>query len=144
MREGKAQNVPKTTLQPAALARPYGAWSPAVLAEPGRLLFIAGQTARDASGEVVGEGDVSRQTEQVCANLEAAVRAVGGMLSDIVSMTVYATDVTDHEAIHEVRRRYFPVDPPAATMVEVSRLVDPRCLIEANAIAVIASREQEF
>jgi enamine deaminase RidA (YjgF/YER057c/UK114 family) len=65
------------------------------------------------------------------------MQACGGDLKDIVSVTVFVRDITQFSAIHEVRREYFPVDPPASTMVEVSRLVDERSLIEINAVAVL-------
>lgn len=128
----------RTVISPKALPTPFGVWSPAILSEGGRrTLFISGLTARDPAGAVVGEGDYRAQTRQVCENLKAAVEAVDGSLKDIVSVTVYACDVEQFAAIHEVRREYFPSQPPASTMVQISRLVDKRCLIEINAIAVL-------
>ncbi len=127
----------KTIIAPEAGPKPFGVWSPAVLAAPGRLLFISGMTSRDGSGEVIGEGDIGAQTRQVCENLKAAVEAAGGSLADIASVTVFVRDIEQFDAIHAVRRTYFTADPPASTMVEVSRFVDPRCLIEINAIAVL-------
>lgn len=127
----------KIPVRPATLATPRGQWTPAMGCEAGRLLFISGMTARDASGEVVGVGDYRAQTRQVCENLKAAVEAAGGTLDDIMQVIVYTLDVGAFAAIHEVRREYFPKDPPASTMVQVSALVDPRLLIEISAIAVI-------
>lgn len=128
----------RSVVSPKSLPTPFGVWSPAILSEGGRrTLFISGLTARDPSGAVVGEGDYRAQTKQVCENLKAAVEAVGGTLRDIVTVTVYACDVEQFAAIHEARRPYFPEEPPASTMIQISRLVDKRCLIEISAIAVL-------
>lgn len=132
-------SVVKQVLQPNGLAKPKGVWSTVIKTTPGNLVFIAGLVSTDADGKVVGEGDIAAQTRQVCENLRAAVRAAGGELSDIVQVTVFAPDVKPgaFAQIHAVRREFFPTDPPTSTMVEVTRLVDERYLIEINAIAVI-------
>jgi enamine deaminase RidA (YjgF/YER057c/UK114 family) len=132
-------SVAKQALQPKGLAKPKGVWSTVVKAKPGSLVFIAGLVATDEQGNVVGVGDIAAQTRQVCENLRTAVRAAGGELSDIMQVNVYARDVAPgaFAQIHAVRREFFPVDPPSSTMVEVTRLVDERYLIEINAIAVI-------
>jgi len=90
----------------------------------------------------VGEGDIAAQTRQVCQNLDATLRAAGGTLADVVSVCVYALDVEQFDAIHRARRAFFPTEPPASTMVEVSRLVDPRCLIEISATAVLPPNDR--
>lgn len=126
----------REVIKPKALPIAFGVWSPAILSSGSRrTLYVSGLTARDPAGNVVGEGDYRAQTRQVCENLKATLEAVGGSLKDIVSVTVYACDVEQFAAIHEVRRGYFPEDPPASTMVQISRLVDKRCLIEINAVA---------
>jgi 2-iminobutanoate/2-iminopropanoate deaminase len=128
----------KQIIAPSALPKPFGVWSPAILcSDVRRTLYISGLTSRDSSGAVVGEGDYTAQTRQICENLKATVEAAGGSLSDIVSVTVFVIDIEQFDAIHRVRREYFPKDPPASTMVQVSRLVDKKCLIEINAIAAI-------
>jgi 2-iminobutanoate/2-iminopropanoate deaminase len=127
----------KIPVVPNDMAKPGGVWTPAMACEPGRMVFISGMTARDASGAVVGEGDYAAQTRQVCENLKKAVEAAGGTLDDIMQVTVFAVDVEQFDAIHRVRREYFPENPPASTMVQISRLNDPRFLIEINAIAVL-------
>jgi 2-iminobutanoate/2-iminopropanoate deaminase len=129
--------VQRTHLHPRGIARPGGVWTPVVTAKPGRLVFLSGFTARNEEGDVVGPGDIRAQTRRVCELLQIAVRAAGGELSDIVRVDVYVLDITQFKAIHDVRREFFPKDPPASTMVEVKRLVDERLLIEMNAIAVI-------
>ena len=135
--------VQREVIAPNTLPTPFGVWSPAVLSGPGRLLFLSGLTARRPDGTVIGEGDISAQTEQVCENMGAACLAAGGSLADIASVTVYVCDIASFASVHAVRARYFPTDPPASAMVEVSRLVDPRCLIEISAIAVLPNQLQE-
>lgn len=132
--------VKKQVLAPKALPKAFGVWSPAILCEGGqKMLFISGLTSRDPAGNVVGEGDYAAQTRQICENLKATMEEAGGTLADIVAVTVYACDVDKDkfDAIHGVRREYFPKDPPTSTMVQITRLVDKRCLIEINAIAVL-------
>lgn len=125
-------------IQPDGIALPSGVWSPVILVEqPGKLAFLAGFTSRDANGEVYGVGDISAQTRRVCELLQIAVRAAGGELKDIVRVDVHVRDINHFAAIHAVRREFFPKDPPASTLVEVTRLVDERSLIEISAIAVI-------
>jgi 2-iminobutanoate/2-iminopropanoate deaminase len=127
----------KTPIAPPAMAKPAGVWSPAIVCEPGRLLFISGMTARDGTGAIVGEGDYRAQTRQVCENLKTAIEAAGGTLADIAQVNVFVLDIDQFDAIHAVRREYFPSEPPASTMVQVQRLVDKRMLIEINAVAVL-------
>lgn len=120
------------------LAPPNGHFSQATVAPAsGRLVFVSGMTARAPDGRVVGVGDVREQTRQVCRNLEAAMRAAGGTLADVVRLDVYVRDIRHFEAIHEVRREYFTGVPPASTMVEVAGFVSPDYLVEMSAIGVV-------
>lgn len=128
----------KKTLHPEDIAKPAGVWSPAVVVtQPGRLVFLSGFTARDSTGAIVGVGDIEAQTRQVCENLRKTITAAGGAMKDIVSVTVFVRDVKQFDVIHAVRREYFPSEPPASTMVEVTGLVDDRLLIEINAIGAL-------
>jgi 2-iminobutanoate/2-iminopropanoate deaminase len=120
------------------LATPNGHFSQATaVAARGRMLFISGMTARNKDGGITGIGDITAQTHQVCQNLKAAVEAAGGSLDDICRVDVYVRNMEDFAAIHEVRRQYFTGEPPASTMVEVSKFVSKDYLIEINAIALI-------
>ena len=125
-------------LQPEGLSRPRG-YSHVVSAH-GTSVFIAGQVAFDASGRVVGAGDLRAQTEQVFKNLQRALAAAGASVEDLVKMTVFVVDFkpADREVIAEVRSRFIgPAQPPASTMVGVQALVLPELMIEIEAIAVI-------
>jgi reactive intermediate/imine deaminase len=103
----------------------------------GRLAYISGQVALDRAGNLVG-GGIQSQTRQVFENMRAALAAVGGTLSDVVKLTTYLLDVTEMDAVREVRGEYFdPGRLPAATAVQVSRLEPDGILIEIEAVAVL-------
>jgi 2-iminobutanoate/2-iminopropanoate deaminase len=129
--------MPKQEIRSDKLAEPNGHFSQAVIAEPGRMLFISGMTARNAEGGITGLGDITAQTRQVCENVKAAVEEAGGTLDDIVRVDVYVTDMRHFEAIHAVRREFFTGTAPASTMVEISKFSRPGYEIEMNAIAVL-------
>ena len=114
-----------------------GAYSSGVEAPPGRTIYVSGQVSFDAEGNVVGEGDVKLQTETVLEHVKTVVEEAGGGMEDIVKVTVFITDMGLYDEIHEVRRRYFEEPFPASSMVEVSALIDPRLLIEIEAVAVV-------
>jgi 2-iminobutanoate/2-iminopropanoate deaminase len=127
-----------TPIHPDGLSTPFGVWTTAVaVSESTKTVYISGLTSRDAEGRVVGENDMAAQTRQVCMNLDKAIRAAGGRLADIVSVTVFVTDVSEFDAIHRERRAWFKDMPPASAMVEVSRLVDAKCMIEISAVAAL-------
>ena len=114
-----------------------GAFSSGVEAPSGRTVYVSGQVSLDADGNVVGEGDIKLQTETVLELVKTVVGEAGGGMEDIVKVTVFITDMGLYDEIHEVRRRYFEEPYPASSMVEVSALIDPRLLIEIEAVAVI-------
>jgi 2-iminobutanoate/2-iminopropanoate deaminase len=127
----------KIAHNPATLAQPKGVWS-TVVTHPGTgLVFVSGLTSRNSAGEVVGVGDIGAQTEQVMTNMKLALEAAGTDLSRVLVVTVFVCQIDSFDEIHRVRRKYFPQEPPASTMVEVTRLVDDRLLIEINAIAAL-------
>lgn len=126
----------KTALNPAGVAKPIrGYYSNCVRVSAGPLLFIAGQVALDANGHVVGKGDVRAQTVQVLENMRAILRANGADMSDVVSVTVYVTDINVLDQITDIRMKYFPNNGPASAIVEISRLAIPELLIEISAVA---------
>ena len=126
-------------INPAELARPSG-FSHAVSAT-GRMVFLAGQIGMDRDGKVVGGGIVP-QFEQAFGNLLATLAAAGGHPADLVSLTVYLTDVEDYQAhgqeLGAVWRRLAGTDYPAMAGVGVTRLWLPEALVEIQGIAVIS------
>jgi enamine deaminase RidA (YjgF/YER057c/UK114 family) len=127
----------KSTLNPAGLPVPRGSYSLVNIAQPGRMVFIAGQTASDPQGNVVGIGDVRAQTRYIIEKIQRAVEAAGGTMNDLVAMNVFTTDVRYHRDVNEVRRELLGANFPTSTMVQVVALARPELLLEINATAVI-------
>ncbi|MCW2643972.1 MAG: 3-hydroxyisobutyrate dehydrogenase and related beta-hydroxyacid dehydrogenase-like protein [Pseudonocardiales bacterium] len=100
------------------------------------LVFVSGQLGLDADNNLVGEGDVVLQAEQVLKNIESVLADADATLADVVDLRLYLLDITDIPRIAPVRRRYFGDRRPAATAVEINRLVVPGALIEISAVAV--------
>ena len=103
----------------------------------GNTIWTAGTTATDDNGQVVGVGDPHAQTLQVFKNIERALEKGGATLSDVVSTRIYVKDISQWEAIGKAHGEVFGEVRPAATMVEISNLIDPDMLVEIEAIAVI-------
>jgi enamine deaminase RidA (YjgF/YER057c/UK114 family) len=123
---------------PPELGTPPG-YSQIVEVRASRLIFISGQSALDASGNLVGKNDFAAQASQVFHNLAAALRDRSCDPSHLVKLTVFLTDMSNLAAYREARNRFFAsVTPPAApavTLIEVSKLYGPDFLIEIEAIA---------
>ena len=126
-------------VNPPELPKPSG-FSHAVVATGGRMVFLAGQTALDTSGAVVGH-DVVAQFEQALGNLLTALRAAGGTPEQLTSLTIYAIDLAGYRAkgkeIGAVWRRLAGPRYPAMAAVGVARLWDAAALIEVQGFAVI-------
>jgi enamine deaminase RidA (YjgF/YER057c/UK114 family) len=128
-------------INPSGLARPSG-FSHAVSAPAGRMVFLAGQIGMDRDSKLA-EGGVVPQFEQALGNLLTALAAAGGQPSDLVSLTIYLTDVDDYQAhgkeIGAVWRRLAGTEYPAMAGVGVARLWLPAALIEIQGVAVVSA-----
>ena len=102
------------------------------------IVWIAGQVARDAGGNLIGEGDPEAQAEQCFRNMRAIVEAAGGTMDDIVRLVIYLTDRAYRPAVGAVRARIFR-EPrlPTTTLVIVAGLALPEYLVEIEAVAVL-------
>ena len=135
-----ANAEPIRRLNPPELGTPPG-YSHVVDVRASRIIFVAGQTALDRDGALVGRNDFAAQADQVFRNLSAALQSVGCDASNLVKLTVFVRDMGHLSTYREARNRFFAtVTPPAApaiTLVEVSKLYGPDFLIEIEAIAAI-------
>jgi 2-iminobutanoate/2-iminopropanoate deaminase len=127
----------RKTVQPKSLNDPRPRYSQGIITEGGRLLFVAGQTASDQNGNVVGKGDIKAQTKQVFANLKAVLEEAGGTLDDLVMTTTYIIDRKYREGYNEVRHGLYKGDPATSTLVIITGLAHPDYLIEIAGIAVL-------
>ena len=130
----------KEIFSPATLPPPTG-YSHVAKVNKGTLVYIAGQVSSDASGALVGEGNLEAQVEQVFKNVKLALEAAGAGMADIVKLNTYlVAEVSqdDLPKMRAIRDRYLNKEkPPASTLVVVSRLARPGWLIEIEAVAAI-------
>jgi enamine deaminase RidA (YjgF/YER057c/UK114 family) len=132
--------APIRRLNPPELGTPPG-YSQVVDVRAGRIIFIAGQTALDQNGELIGKNDFSSQVIQVFHNLSVALQSVGCTAANLVKMTVFLRNMDSLQTYRDARNRFFatttPPAAPAITIVEVSKLYGPDFLIEIEAIAAV-------
>ena len=112
---------------------PVGPYSPAVTA--GGLVYVSGTLAQDASGALVGKGDVAAQTRRVIERMREVLVSAGSSLEQVVSVTVYLTSASDFQAMNDAYRTFWPSAPPTRTTV-ITDLVIPDALIEMSMVAV--------
>jgi enamine deaminase RidA (YjgF/YER057c/UK114 family) len=102
----------------------------------GNLVEVAGTTAVDPQGKVVGAGDAAQQTRYILAKIANALAEAGASLEDVVRTRLFVTDISQWEAIGRVHGEFFGDIRPAATMVQVEALISPELLVEIEATAV--------
>ena len=129
----------KDRINPPGLAEPAG-FTHAVRSTGTTTVYLAGQTALDQAGAIVGDGVVA-QFEQALGNLLTALSAAGGAPEDLVTLTVYIVDMDDYKAnareIGRVWKRLVGSDYPAMAGIGVQRLWDVEALVEVQGIAVL-------
>ena len=103
----------------------------------GNAVHVAGTTAIDERGELVGRGSPYEQTLQTLRNIERALARAGATMADVVRTRIYVTDITRWEEVGRAHGEFFRDIRPAATMVEVRRLIDPAMLVEIEAEAIV-------
>lgn len=129
----------KTLINPASMVTPLSKYSHGVRVDIGdaALVFVTGQIAVDIDGNLVGENDMTKQTEFVFEEIKTILGAGGASLSDVVKANIYVTDMSQFDKVAEVRNRYFADSPPASTFVEINKLVRDGCMVEIEVIAAV-------
>jgi reactive intermediate/imine deaminase len=125
----------RTAIQPTDMADPRPRYTHGW--RVGNHVYVAGQLALDKAGKLVGPNDIAAQTRQIFQNMERVLKGGGATLRDVVKLTVFVTDIRYREPYGEVRKEFYPADPPASTLVQISALAIPGALIEIEAVAVV-------
>ena len=104
----------------------------------GNVIEVAGTTAVDENGQVVGPGDPGEQTKFILSKIEKALTSAGATLQDVVRTRMFVTKIADWETIGKAHGLYFKDIKPVATMVEVKSLISPELLVEIEVTAILA------
>jgi len=105
----------------------------------GNQVFIAGMTAGDGKGGVLGDGSMYDQARQTFTKIKHLIEAAGGTMNDIIRVDIYVTDIKRREEVWKARREFFTEDFPTSTLVEVRALAIPQLLVEVNVIGFLGA-----
>lgn len=103
----------------------------------GNVIEVAGTTAVDEAGNLVGLNDAYEQTRYAIAKIEKALKAAGASLDDVARTRMFVTDISRWEEVGRAHGEFFKKIKPASTIVEVNALVDPDMLVEIEATAIL-------
>lgn len=109
----------------------------------GNVIHVSGTTATNEQGDIVGEGDPYVQTVQTLCNIEKALKALGAGLEHVVRTRIFVTHIGDWEKVGRAHGEFFGRVKPATAMLEVSRLIEPRMLVEIEAEAYLGDNGLE-
>jgi enamine deaminase RidA (YjgF/YER057c/UK114 family) len=122
---------------------PVSTFTQAVIVPAGSdLVFLSGITARRGeTGDLLPDGDIAAQSELILQNMGAILSEAGASMDDVVKTTTFVRDADQIDRYRAVRDHYFGTTPPASSIVEVSRLYDPRMVVEVEAIAAVPRKQ---
>lgn len=109
----------------------------------GLFISVSGTVARGNDGSVVGEGSVYAQTKRCFTIIEKAILELGGSFKDITRTRIFTTDISKWDEIAKAHKEFFSMHPPAMSMYEVSKLIDPRYLVEIEVEAIVSEDENK-
>lgn len=112
-------------------------YTPAVVAVQAGLVFVSGQAGWDEDGNIIGVGDPATQANKAFENLRDVLAASGSSLSNVIKETEYVTDLAHYREIARVRKKFFPDNFPAATLVEVKGLFKKDQVFEIEVVATL-------
>lgn len=127
---------------PASVAAPKG-YSHAAIIDLGncQMIVLSGEVPLDSKGNIVGQGDLGKQTEQVFKNIKNIISDLGGTMDNVVKLGVFLTDVSQIQTFRNIRNRFINLKtPPTSTLVQVSKLFRDDVLIEVEATAIIPKK----
>lgn len=130
----------RTQITPENFTPTMGAYSHGLsvsLTPSSRMIFVTGQIAMNAAGEVIAPNDAVAQTEFVFENIKSILAAAQASLDDVVKVQIFLTNMEDFSKVSPIRNRYLERAKPVSTLVEVNRLVKDGCCVEIEVIAVI-------
>ena len=125
----------KRVISPHVKEAPPGTWSNCRV--HGNQIFVAGMTASDGQGGMLGDGSMYSQAKETFTKIKHLVEAAGGVMNDIIRVDIYVTDITQREGVWKARREFFTGDFPTSTLVEVRALAIPQLHVEVNAIGFL-------
>lgn len=118
------------------------AYSRAVIA--GNHIYVSGTTAIGENGEIIGIGDMYAQSRQCIKNIEKALEKAGASLKDVVRTRAFITNIDEWKAFAKAHKEFFEGIDPAASLLEVSRIIHPELLIEIEADAVLKNNKNQL
>ena len=105
----------------------------------GDLAFVAGTTAANEDGVVLAVGDAGGQVHAIVDIIERALEGLGAGLDQVVQTRMYVTDISRADEIGRAHQERFGAAPPVSAMVQVAALMDPRMLVEIEAVAYVGA-----